>query len=149
MDRGAFGYFGNKRAAEQVVTESGLPWTTLRASQFYDLVLKASKALARLPVVPVPAGRFQPVDTDEVAARLVELTLGRPAGLVPEMAGPRVYEFVDLVRGYLRAAHRYRAVIRVPIPGPAGRAAREGALVAPEHAVGKRTWEEFLADEVG
>ena len=42
--------------------------------------------------MPLPAGfRFQPIDADEVAARLVELTLGEPAGLVPDMGGPRVY----------------------------------------------------------
>ena len=44
------------------------------------------------PVIPASAGfRFQPVDAREVADRLVELTLGKPAGLVPDMAGPRVY----------------------------------------------------------
>ena len=49
--------------------------------------------MAGLPVIPVPAGfRFQPIDAGEVAARPVELALGTPAGLVPDMAGPRVYE---------------------------------------------------------
>jgi hypothetical protein len=44
--------------------------------------------MARLPVIRVPAGfRFQPIDPGEVAARLVELALGTPAGLVPEMGG--------------------------------------------------------------
>jgi hypothetical protein len=48
--------------------------------------------MAKLPVIPVPAGfRFQPVDAGEVAGRLVELTLGTPARLVPDMGGPRVY----------------------------------------------------------
>jgi uncharacterized protein YbjT (DUF2867 family) len=85
VDRAMFGYFAAKRAAEQVVADSGLPWTTLRATQFHDLVLTVARQLAKLPVVPVPAGfRFQPVDPGEVAARLVELTLGPPAGLVAE-----------------------------------------------------------------
>ena len=80
VDRAMFGYFGSKLAAERVVAESGLPWTTLRATQFHDLILTVARALAKLPVVPVPAGsRFQPVDTDEVAARLVELALAEPA----------------------------------------------------------------------
>ena len=66
------GYFRSKLAAEQAVTESGLPWTTLRAAQFHDLVLMAAQKMARLPVLPIPrAIRFQPVD----AARR-----GRPAG---------------------------------------------------------------------
>ena len=56
---------------------SGLPWTTLRATQFYDLFLIVGKAVAKLPVAPFAAGfRFQPVEADEVAARLVALAHG-------------------------------------------------------------------------
>jgi uncharacterized protein YbjT (DUF2867 family) len=100
-------------------------------------------------VIPVPAGfRFQPVDTDEVAARLVELTLGDPAGLVPDIAGPRVYGMNELVRGYLRATRRRRLIVPVWLPGKAARVFRAGANLALERAVGHRTWEEFLADQV-
>jgi uncharacterized protein YbjT (DUF2867 family) len=70
VDRAIFGYFASKLACERVVADSGLPWTTLRASQFYDLILKTAQAMAKMPVIPVPSGvRFQPVDADEVAAR--------------------------------------------------------------------------------
>ncbi len=56
------------------------------------LLFTAAQQMAKLPVIRVPAGfRFQPVDAGEVAGRLVELTLGTPAGLVPDMGGPRVY----------------------------------------------------------
>src|SRR6266568_3729180 len=97
IDRAMFGYFASKLAAERVVVDSGLPWTTLHATQFHDGILMVARQMARLPVIPLPAGfRFQPVDAGEVAARLVELALGTPAGLVPDMAGPREYE---LVRG--------------------------------------------------
>lgn len=145
-DRAMFGYFAAKRAAERVVEESGLPWTTLRATQFHDLVLMVARQLARLPVVPVPAGfRFQPVDADEVAARLVELALGEPAGLVADLAGPRVYPVADLIRGYLRATGRRRPLVPLPVPGRAAKAVRDGAVLAPDHATGTRTWEEFLA----
>lgn len=146
IDRALFGYFGSKLAAERVVAGSGLPWTTLRATQFHDLVLTFVRQLAKLPVVPAPAGRFQPVDTDEVAARLVELALGEPAGLVPDLAGPHVYSMTDLVRSYLRATHRRRPIVTVPQPGRAARAIGKGANLNLERAVGKRTWEEFLEE---
>jgi uncharacterized protein YbjT (DUF2867 family) len=149
VDRAMFGYFASKRAAERVVADSGLPWTTLRAAQFHDLILTTARQMARLPVIPVPAGfRFQPVDADEVAARLVELALGTPAGLVPDMAGPRVYGMAELVRGYLRARRKHRLIMPVRLPGKAARAFRAGANLAPDRAVGRRTWEEFLADRV-
>lgn len=149
VDRNMFGYFASKLASERVIAESGLPWTTLRATQFYELILMVARALAKLPVVPVPSGSsFQPVETDEVAARLVELALGEPKGLVADMGGPRVSSTQELLRTYLRAAGRYRPFLPVRLPGRAARAVRDGANLAPEHAVGKRTWEEFLAEHV-
>jgi uncharacterized protein YbjT (DUF2867 family) len=140
VDRAMFGYFGSNRAAEFVVSESGLPWTTLRATQFHEPSLTVSEQMAKMPVIPVGAGfRFQPVDAGEVASRLVELALGEPAGLVPDMGGPRVYGMDELVRAYLRAAHRRRPILPVRLPGDAARALRAGANLAPDRAVGRRT----------
>jgi uncharacterized protein YbjT (DUF2867 family) len=131
------------------VAGSGLPWTTIRATQFHDLILMVLEKLAKLPVVPVPSGvAFQPVDADEVAARLVELALGEPSGVVPDIAGPRVYGTAELVRGYLEATHRRRLLVPIRLPGGAARALRAGADLAPERAVGTRTWEAFLADRL-
>src|SRR5829696_7405002 len=150
VDRAMFGYFESKLAAERIVADSGLPFTTLRATQFHDLILTVAQQMAKLPVVPVPAGfRFQPVDAAEVAARLVELTLGEPAGKVPDMGGPRVYGAADLLRGYLRASkRRRRLIVPVWLPGRAARAFRAGANLTPEQAVGRRTWEEFLTERL-
>jgi uncharacterized protein YbjT (DUF2867 family) len=149
LDRVMFGYFASKLDAEHVIAGSGIPWTTLRATQFFDLTLRTVAAMARLPLIPVPAGlRFQPVDSGEVADRLVELALASPAGLVPALAGPRVYDMGDLVRTYLRAAGKHRAIVRVPTPGRAAAAIRAGANLAPDRAVGRRTWEAFLAERL-
>jgi uncharacterized protein YbjT (DUF2867 family) len=148
-DRAMFSYFSFKLAAERVVAGSGLPWTTLRATQFHDLSLMVAEQMARLPLIPVPAGvRFQPVDTDEVAARLVELALGAPAGLVPDLAGPEVSSMAGLLREYLRARHMRRLLVPVWLPGKAAAAVRAGANLAPGRAVGRRTWAEFLAERV-
>lgn len=149
VDRAMFGYFASKLAAERVVADSGLPWTTLRATQFHDLILLVARQMAKLPVVPLPAGfRFQPVDAGEVAARLAELALGTPSGLAPDIAGPKVYDAAELLRGYLRASHQHRPIMPVWLPGKAARAVRAGANLAPERAVGRRTWEEFLTERV-
>jgi hypothetical protein len=84
-----------------------------------------------------------------VADRLVELALGGTAGLVPDLGGPRVYEIATLVRGYLRARGRHRPILPVRVPGAAAHAFRAGANLAPDRAVGRRTWEDFLAARVG
>ena len=80
--------------------------------------------------------------------RLVELSLGKPSGLVPDIAGPRVYRVAELIRGYLRASHRHRLILPVRFPGKAAHAYRAGANLAPEQAVGHRSWEEYLAERV-
>jgi hypothetical protein len=68
-------------------------------------------------------------------------SLGEPSGLVSDIAGPRVYEMKELLRSCLRAGHRHRLILPLPLPG-------KGANLALEQAVGHRTWEEFLASRV-
>ncbi|HLY14616.1 MAG TPA: NAD(P)H-binding protein [Candidatus Limnocylindrales bacterium] len=149
IDRTMFGYFGSKLAAERVVSDSGIPWTTLRATQFEQSFLSVAKGMARFPVLPAPAGlRFQPIDAREVADRLVELALGEPAGLVAEMGGPRVYTMGELIRIYLRATNKRRLVVSVPTMGGAAAAVRAGANLTPDHAVGRTTWEGFVAESL-
>jgi uncharacterized protein YbjT (DUF2867 family) len=153
VDRVPFGYYRSKLASEGVVADSGLPWTTLRATQFYDLVLAGVRKVAMLPVVPVPAGfRVQPIDADEVAARLVELTVGEPAGRVADLGGPQVASADELIRAHLTARHRRRPIVALPFPGT--RRIRAGGLLVQERhqqpapAPDRRTWEQFLADRL-
>lgn len=150
VDRAMFAYFASQRAGEEEIANSSLPWTNLRATQFHDgFILAMVEAMAKLPVIPVPAGvRFQPVDVGEVADRLVELALGAPAGQVPDLAGPTIYPAGDLLRSYLDAVGKRRVLFSIPLPGGAAAAIREGANLAPERADGRRTWEQFLAESV-
>lgn len=147
MDRSMFAYFASQRAVEQVIADSGLPWTNLRATQFHDgFILVMLDAISKLPVIPLPAGvRFQPIDADEVADRLVELTLASPAGQVPDIAGPKIHPAIDLLRSYLNVIGKRRAIVEVNLPGGAAKAVRAGANLAPDRAVGQRTWDDFLA----
>jgi uncharacterized protein YbjT (DUF2867 family) len=150
VDRSMFAYFVSQRAKEQVIEQSGLPWTNLRATQFYDgFILVMVRAMSKMPIVPMPAGtRFQPVDADEVADALAELALAAPAGQVPDFAGPKIYDAESLLRSYLAAIGRHRRILKIRMPGAAAAAVRDGANLAPDRAVGRRTWEEFLASSV-
>lgn len=144
-DRAMFGYYAAKHAGELAIAGSGIPWTALRATQFHDLMLRTARQMAKLPVLPVPSGmRVQPVDSGEVAARLAELALGAPAGLVAELGGPRVYGMDELIRSYLRAAGKRRPLLPMPMPGGAAAALRAGANLTEAGGTGSRTWEEFL-----
>lgn len=146
-DRRAFGYFEAKRHAERVVAESGLHWSTLRATQFHQSMITMFDAMTRMPVVPTLSGvRFQPVDADEVAERLVQVALNRPAGLVPELAGPRAYPMRDLLRSYLAARGIHRLTMPIRMPGRAFRALRGGAEPQPRASRRPPHREEALAD---
>jgi uncharacterized protein YbjT (DUF2867 family) len=150
VDRFPRMYFKAKLEAEGVITASGLPWTILRATQFYDLILSGAARLAKLPVIPVPAGFVtQPVDSGEVATRLAGLALGEPRGRAPDMAGPQVLGFADLIRLYLSATgRRPRPVVPVWIPGIGP--IRAGAMYprpGTEVTLGHRTWTDFLAEK--
>jgi uncharacterized protein YbjT (DUF2867 family) len=144
-----WGYPKQKLEAERIVEISGLPWTILRITQFFDYCFENSRKLARFPIAaPVPAGfTVQPVDSEEVAGRLVELALGEPAGRAADMAGPQASSWVELFRSYLAATHRHRLVVPVRIPG--SKAVRNGALLPPPgHTTGINTWHQFLTERL-
>jgi uncharacterized protein YbjT (DUF2867 family) len=146
VDQVPVGYYRAKLAVERLIEDSGLPWTILRATQFHELILRGCELLARLPVVLVPAATsFQPVSSGEVATRLAGLAGQPPAGRVPDMGGPQVRTSRDLAGRYLRASGRCRRVLPVWLPGRAFTGLRRGGLLAPGHATGTVTFDEFLA----
>ena len=80
-DRVASGYILSQLETSGLVDALGLPWTTFRATQFYNLILARAQKAAKLLVLPVPGGfRGQPVDPDEVGAWLVKLPSASPSG---------------------------------------------------------------------
>ncbi|WAL66096.1 NAD(P)H-binding protein [Amycolatopsis cynarae] len=145
VDRVPLGYYRGKLAAEEIFARSGVPYTILRATQFHDLVRLMFAGAAKLPVMPVPGCSFQPVDVRDVAGRLVALATGDPVGRVLEMGGPQARPARELARAYLRATGRRRPVAAVRVPGRLGRALRQGGNLAPEHADGVITFEDYLA----
>lgn len=144
------GRYETGRAVERLVEESGLGWSVLRATRTHDVLAAAFRRLARPPVMLLPAGvREQPVEAAEVAGRLAELAAGPPAGRAPDMGGPEVRGLESLARAYLGATARRRPVLNVPLAGRAYQGFREGEHLAPRRAVGKRTFEEYLAAPCG
>jgi uncharacterized protein YbjT (DUF2867 family) len=146
IDRAAsYPYYRVKLDAERVIEGSPVPYTILRATQFYDLVLMALRFLARLPMMPIPKGFLgQPIDAGEVADRLVQLALSGPAGRVQDIGGPEVSTLSGAARTYLKFAGRRRRIVEVPVPGKTALAFREGALVCPGNSYGEIRWDDFL-----
>ena len=146
VDRVPLGYYRGKLAAEQVIEASGLPHTIVRATQFHDLLRVGLAAAAKAPVLLVPALLFQPVDVRDVAAQLVRVATGDPEGRAPDVAGPEVREARDLARSFLSAVDRRRRVLSVRFPGAVFAAYRDGRHLAPGRAVGRITFERYMAE---
>ncbi|MET9258365.1 NmrA family NAD(P)-binding protein [Amycolatopsis sp. NPDC004079] len=147
VDKIPMGYYQAKLAAEKAIADSGMPHTILRATQFHSLVRTILAGAARLPVVPVPKFRFQPVDVRDVAARLVALAQGEPQGRVADFGGPEVRTTADLARALLAASGKDKRLVSVPVPGRIGRGYATGANLAPNHADGVVTFEQYLAEQ--
>jgi uncharacterized protein YbjT (DUF2867 family) len=147
VDRNPFyPYYGVKLEVEQMIEQAPIPWTILRATQFHDFVLMLIQFLDRLPVTIMPKGfLLQPIETREVAARLVELALSAPTGRVPDLGGPEVWTAAELARAYFKATGRRRRIVEVPIPGKIAQAFRAGAHLCPDQKYGKIRWDEFLS----
>ncbi|MBP2365117.1 hypothetical protein [Pseudonocardia parietis] len=92
----------------------------------------------------MPALRFQPVDVEDVAARLVELAASAPLGRALDLGGPEVRHAVELARAYLTAIGGRRTVVPVRLPGRTFRALSSGGAVGRP----RRHWPLRLASSV-
>ena len=150
IDRVPFALYRMMLANERTIAESGLPWTVLRATQFHDLIAVILRMLAKPPVMVLPSGlRFQPVDVRDVGERLAGLALGEPIGRAPDFGGPQARALEDLARSYLAIVGKRRPIVPIRLPGKVFGGLRAGGLLAPEHASGTITFEQYLRQQVG
>jgi uncharacterized protein YbjT (DUF2867 family) len=149
IDQIPLGYYRGKLDCERAIESSGIPFTILRTTQWHTLAWEFCIRFTGLPVVMIPKGlRTQLLDPGEVAERMVSLIEARTEGHAPDMGGPAVLNFPDIVRSYLKATGKRRVVVQVPLPGKALRRFREGLNLTPAHADGKRTWQDWLSARV-
>ena len=122
---GAYPYYKAKLAAEAVVRENIVPWSILRATQFHTLMETFLGAFTKPPFIAAVPFRwqFQPVDTGDVAARLLEVVTHDPAGTMPDFGGPEVRDFKSIAESWLaariskKAPGQPSAAIQVQPPG--------------------------------
>jgi uncharacterized protein YbjT (DUF2867 family) len=141
--------YRRKVADEELIATSGLPWTVQRATQFHDLIAMLLRMVAKPPIMALPAGwNFQPVDVREVGDRLAQLALGEPVGRAPDFGGPQVRAVSDLARSYLAMVGKHRLMLPILLPGKVFRAYRAGGHLAPDHAQGTVTFEQYLSEQL-
>jgi uncharacterized protein YbjT (DUF2867 family) len=146
IDRIPLPYYQTKLRVEQVLQRSGVGHTVLRATQFHDLINTSFSIQRYSPVLwALRAVRFQPIDTRDVARRLVELIDAEPAGRVPDIGGPTVHTHAELARIYVAAHGGRRNVVSVPVPGRIVAGFRTGANLAPDNPVGTIEFADYVA----
>lgn len=146
IDESTFPYHRTKLKTEAVVKEDIVPWSILRATQFHDLVEILLHGFSRMPaIVPVPrAWQLQPVDSKEVAQKLVDVVLGEPGGMLSDFGGPEVRTFESLAQAWLIARKDNRRLVDLKLPFKFSRQFAKGTLTCPDHKEGKITFDQHL-----
>ena len=105
------GFFRAKLAQENLIKTSSLPYSIVRATQFFEFVPKIADLSAESKQVRLPHVLFQPMAADDVASALAKIALGSPVNGTVEIAGPEQSHLDEIVRRYLAARKDPREVI--------------------------------------
>jgi uncharacterized protein YbjT (DUF2867 family) len=150
VDQIPFAYYQHKLAAEELVEQSSVPWSILRATQFHTLIDRFLRILVRTPVALLPKDfRFQPVDTGDVAARMVTSIVAGPGGRLTDFGGPETLTFAELARPWLAARRKRSLLVHLPTAGGAASGFRRGLNTTAAGDRGAITWVQWLERTYG
>jgi len=110
----ASGYFRAKMAQENLIKASPIPYTIVRATQFFEFVAGIAQSATEGQTVQLPPVLMQPIAADDVAAVMAETALVRPSNGTFDLAGPETIRQDDLVRQFLAATGDTRSVVTNP-----------------------------------
>jgi uncharacterized protein YbjT (DUF2867 family) len=105
------GYFRAKVAQENLIKASGIPYTILRATQFFEFVGGIAQSAAVGDEIRLSPALIQPIASDDVAAALAEVAVAPPVNGTLEVAGPEAIPLDELVRRFLRSTEDPRKVL--------------------------------------
>ena len=142
------GYFRAKMAQEALVKASGLPYTIVRATQFFEFIATIAEGSVVGDRLIVPEADFQPIAAADVAAALADVAVAPPQNGTLEIAGPDKRPFRDFIARRLVALGDRRDVLADRGARYFGAALEPGSLV-PTHAaaarLGRTHFEAWLA----
>jgi uncharacterized protein YbjT (DUF2867 family) len=110
----ASGYFRAKLAQETLITASGMPYTIVRATQFFEFIDSIADTATVGDDVRVPPALIQPMAADDVAGAVCAAAESAPVNGILEVGGPEEIEFGDLIRTRLESRHDGRRVVVDP-----------------------------------
>ena len=107
----ASGYLRAKVAQENLIKASLIPYTIVRATQFFEFIGGIAESATSGRTVRVPRALFQPILSDDVAATLARIAVEKPLNRIIDLAGPDALPFDEVVRKYLTAYNDPRTVV--------------------------------------
>src|SRR5438094_2143108 len=145
----ASGYFRAKMAQESLIKASPVPYTIVRATQFFEFVGGIAQSATEGQSVRLPPALMQPIAADDVAAILADIAAGEPLNGMVEMAGPEPIRMDELVRRYLTATRDARTVTTDPNARYYGIEVNDRSLTPGDNPrIGPTRFEEWLRRSV-
>ena len=139
------GYMLAKIAQEKMIRESSIPYSIIRATQFFEFVGGIADAAADGNTVRVPTALIQPMASDDVAKAVSRVAVGAPLNGMVEVGGPEKFRFEVLIGKSLSAHNDRREVIADPHARYFGTELRERSLVAGDDArLGETRFDDWL-----
>ncbi|HSE30027.1 MAG TPA: SDR family oxidoreductase [Pyrinomonadaceae bacterium] len=129
------GYMRAKVAQEKLIGQSSIPYSIVRATQFFEFVNRIADAATKGNTVRLPSVGFQPMAADDVATAVSKVAMGSPLNAIVEVGGPERFRFDELVRRGLNAYKDPREVIADPHARYFGTELSEDSLVPRDDAL--------------
>jgi len=143
------GYLRAKLAQEALIQAGKVPYTIVRATQFYEFLAAIAQAGTQGDTVRLPSALIQPIAADDVAAALADVATAAPRNAICEVGGPQSYRMDDLIARVLRESGDPRQVVSDPQAGYFGAQLAERTLVTGAQArIGATTLEQWHARAV-
>jgi len=108
------GYLRAKIAQEKLIKESSIPYSIIRATQFFEFVNRIADSATEGNTVRLPPVRFQPMAADDVASAVARVATASPLNGIVEVAGPEQFRFDEFIRRGLSARKDPREVMADP-----------------------------------
>src|SRR6476619_7532068 len=128
-------YLRAKNAQETLIKGSGIPYTIVHATQFFEFVKRIADEATVGTTVRLPPVFIQPMAADDVAKAVARVAVGAPANGTVEVAGPEQFRFDDLIRQGLEARNDPRQVVVDPHARYFGAELGERALIPADNAL--------------
>ena len=139
------GFFRAKLVQENLIKASSIPYSIIRATQFFEFVKKIADLSTEGNKVRLPPALFQPMAADDVASALAGIAMSSPVNGTVEIGGPEQFRLDELIRRNLAARQDPREVISDARGRYYGIAVSERALVPNDNArLGETRFEAWL-----